>query len=103
MRRYFGRQQNDFLPSAMSSLRGEMCLSLSLAQIAAVIYALSNIPGVHLEGYEFYGDCEESYGSYGSYGSYMDFYCLIGERLPATGEVASLQRSRRDIVSRPFL
>lgn len=48
----------------MSSLRGEMCLSLS-AQIAAVIYALSHIPGVHLEGYESFGDCEESYGSYG--------------------------------------
>ena len=41
--------------------------------------------------------------TYGSYGSYMDFYCLIGERLPATGEVASLQRSQRDIVPRPFL
>lgn len=29
---------------------------LGIVMIAAVIYALSNIPGVHLEGYEFYGD-----------------------------------------------
>ena len=27
------------------------------AQIAVVIYALSNIPGIHLEGYESKGDC----------------------------------------------